>query len=190
MLKYLYFCLLSSALVSLAACSSMSSLASITRPADDQLVAVEDPSSLPEIAPRGANFRTLSTAVSEDDPDYMGALSSNRFDPKSTSNKYGVYGSPYSPKSINNPYAAKGNTGAYGTSGTSPYLVSSDGKFLGNVNSNKYDPNSISNPYGRYGSKFSPDSVNNPYGTYGSKFSDQSPNNPYATSAPSIFSPY
>lgn len=30
---------------------------------------------------------------------------------------------------------------------------------------NKYDPDSTSNPYGRYGSPYSPDSVNNPYGS-------------------------
>ena len=29
----------------------------------------------------------------------------------------------------------------------SPYLVSPDGKFLGNLNSNRYDPDSVSNPY-------------------------------------------
>lgn len=64
----------------------------------------------------------------------------------------------------------------------SPYLVDPQtGKYLGNMNSNQYDPNSISNPYGRYGSQYSPDSVNNPYGTYGSPYSPKSPNNPYAT---------
>ncbi len=69
----------------------------------------------------------------------------------------------------------------------SPYLVSPEGKYLGDLNSNKYDPNSVSNPYGQYGSKYSPDSINNPYGTYGSKYSNQSPNNPYATQAPRIY---
>lgn len=61
------------------------------------------------------------------------------------------------------------------------------GKFLGSLNSNPYDPDSISNPYGKYGSKYSPDSVNNPYGKYGSKFSNQSANNPYATDAPKLY---
>jgi hypothetical protein len=69
----------------------------------------------------------------------------------------------------------------------SPYLVSPDGKYLGNLNKNKYDPNSVSNPYGRYGSKYSADSINNPYGTYGSKYSNKSANNPYATDAPRIY---
>jgi hypothetical protein len=69
----------------------------------------------------------------------------------------------------------------------SPYLVSPDGKYLGNLNNNRYDQDSVSNPYGRYGSKYSADSINNPYGTYGSRYSDKSPNNPYATQAPRIY---
>jgi hypothetical protein len=69
----------------------------------------------------------------------------------------------------------------------SPYLVSPDGTYLGTLSDNKYDPDSVSNPYGRYGSKYSADSINNPYGTYGSKYSDKSSNNPYATSAPNIY---
>lgn len=68
----------------------------------------------------------------------------------------------------------------------SPYLVSEDGKYLGTLNSNRYDPDSVPNPYGRYGSQYSPDSINNPYGRYGSRYSSESPNNPYATSAPRI----
>ena len=60
------------------------------------------------------------------------------------------------------------------------------GKYLGNLSSNQYDPNSTSNPHGNFGSKYSPDSINNPYGKYGSPQSNDSPNNPYATNAPSI----
>ena len=55
-----------------------------------------------------------------------------------------------------------------------PYIVSPNGTFLGNLNSNQYDPNRVSNPYGRYGSPYSPDSINNPYGTYGSPYSPNS----------------
>ena len=67
-----------------------------------------------------------------------------------------------------------------------PKLISGDGKYLGNLSANPYDPNSTSNPYGEYGSEYAPDSINNPYGKYGSPHSNDSPNNPYATSAPSI----
>ena len=69
----------------------------------------------------------------------------------------------------------------------SPYLVSPDGTYLGNLSSNKFDPNSTSNPFGQYGSKFSSKSINNPFGVYGSKFSNRSVNNPYATQAPRIY---
>ena len=60
------------------------------------------------------------------------------------------------------------------------------GKYLGNLSANQYDPNSVSNPYGRYGSEHSTDSINNPYGQYGSRYSNDSPNNPYATNPPAI----
>ena len=62
------------------------------------------------------------------------------------------------------------------------------GRLLGRLSSNPYDPNSVSNPYGTYGSPYSPNSINNPYGTYGSPYSPNSVNNPYATSAPKIYS--
>ena len=66
------------------------------------------------------------------------------------------------------------------------YLVSPDGTYLGELNDNQFDPNSISNPYGKYGSPYSADSVNNPYGKYGSPYSNESFRNPYATKAPLV----
>ncbi|HPP24715.1 MAG TPA: hypothetical protein PK973_08040 [Candidatus Saccharicenans sp.] len=59
-------------------------------------------------------------------------------------------------------------------------------KYLGKYSANKYDPESISNKYGQYGSKYSPQSINNPYSLYGSVYSPISANNPYAsgTSSP------
>jgi hypothetical protein len=38
-----------------------------------------------------------------------------------------------------------------------------NGRYRGNLNNNKFDPNSISNPYGRYGSPYSSESINNPF---------------------------
>ena len=70
----------------------------------------------------------------------------------------------------------------------SPVLIAPDGKYLGNLNDNPYDPNSVANPYGQYGSPYSPDSINNPYGVYGSPYSPQSPNDPYGQ-GPSVISP-
>lgn len=99
---------------------------------------------------------------------------SNPYDPNSLSNPYGAgspykhdgllnsysqYGSPYSNKSWNNEYATN-----------APKLYNADGKYLGRLSANRYDPESTSNPYGKYGSEFSPDSINNPYGE-GSRFS-------------------
>jgi hypothetical protein len=46
-------------------------------------------------------------------------------------------------------------------------LYNPQGQYRGNLSNNPYDPNNISNPYGRYGSPYSPyrqDSPNNPYG--------------------------
>ena len=61
------------------------------------------------------------------------------------------------------------------------------GKYLGTLSANPYDPESVNNPYGRYGSQYSADSINNPYGRYGSRYSNDSPNNPYATNSPGIY---
>ncbi|MFM8982137.1 MAG: hypothetical protein ACKOLA_04380, partial [Spartobacteria bacterium] len=52
------------------------------------------------------------------------------------------------------------------------------------LSANPYDHDSVSNPYGRYGSPYSPTSINNPYSQYGSPYSPISPNNPYATKPP------
>lgn len=68
----------------------------------------------------------------------------------------------------------------------SPQLYSADGKYLGNLSTNKFDSNSVNNPYGRYGNPYSADSINNPYGRYGNPYSNESASNPYATSAPRI----
>lgn len=58
-------------------------------------------------------------------------------------------------------FAQYGNP--YGNDYNSNKVYGADGKYEGNLNDNQFDPNSVSNPYGRYGSQYSPDSVNNPY---------------------------
>ena len=60
-----------------------------------------------------------------------------------------------------------------------PKIYSEDGKYLGDASANQYDKNSVSNPYGKYGSPYEKDSINNPQGRYGSPFSKDSVNNPY-----------
>ena len=62
--------------------------------------------------------------------------------------------------------------------GNAPSLYDSGGNYRGKLSSNKYDPDSVSNPYGRYGSEYSSDSINNPYGA-GNPYRSDSPNNPY-----------
>jgi len=68
-----------------------------------------------------------------------------------------------------------------------PILVDQKtGRYLGNLSTNQHDPDSVSNPHGRYGSQYSEDSINNPHGKYGNSQSNDSPNNPYATNAPIV----
>jgi len=94
--------------------------------------------------------------------DYLGNFTSNRSLPPAP---------PQPPGTFNNPY---------GTSSNSPKLYDDRGQFRGNLNSNRYDPDSVANPYGRFGSPYSPDSIRNPYGA-GSPYRTDSPNNPYGT---------
>ena len=53
-----------------------------------------------------------------------------------------------------------------------PKLYDSQGRYRGKLSSNPFDPDSVSNPFGRYGNPFSPDSINNPFGA-GNPFSPE-----------------
>ena len=76
---------------------------------------------------------------------------------------------------------------AISVSAAPPILIDQKtGQYLGNLSTNQNDPDSVSNPHGRYGSKDSEDSINNPNGKYGNSQSNDSLNNPYATNAPII----
>lgn len=63
-----------------------------------------------------------------------------------------------------------------------PIVVGRDGEYLGVLSANPYEPESIANPYGLYGSQFSPVSVADQYGLYGSPYSNESANNQYLVS--------
>jgi len=63
-----------------------------------------------------------------------------------------------------------------------PIVVGRDGQYLGVLSANPYEPESIANPYGLYGSKYSPVSVADEYGLYGSPYSNESANNQYLVS--------
>jgi len=64
--------------------------------------------------------------------------------------------------------------------GTAPAITHAQ-EYLGELNANRYAPDSTGNPYGQYGSPYSSTSINNPYGQYGSPYSSTSVNNPYAS---------
>jgi len=70
-----------------------------------------------------------------------------------------------------------------------PYIVARDGTYLGNLSANRFDPNSVSNPWGQFGSPYSPTSINNKFSPWGSPYSPVSVNNPFTTSAPVIVVP-
>ena len=59
-------------------------------------------------------------------------------------------------------------------------------EYLGCLNCDKYNPNSIWNEYGLYGNKYNTRSIWNEYGTYGSEYSQLSPWNTYASNPPVI----
>lgn len=120
------------------------------------------------------------TAAGAQAQGYLGNWSANPHAPGSTANPFGA-GSPFAPNGIANRHGPIGNslsdrsvTSPYATN--APRLYDEAGNYRGKLSANKYDPESIANPYGRYGSPYSPDSVNNPFGP-GSRFSPDSPFN-------------
>jgi len=58
--------------------------------------------------------------------------------------------------------------------------------YLGCINCDKYNSNSIWNAYGTYGSKYNSNSIWNAYGTYGSKYNSLSPWNAYSNDSPVV----
>ena len=67
------------------------------------------------------------------------------------------------------------------------FILANDGQFLGKLCLNIYDPESILNNYGIYGSPYSAYSINNRYSMYGSQYSSLSPFNPYTTTPPTCY---
>lgn len=74
------------------------------------------------------------------------------------------YGQTHRGRLSTNSYSLYGMRNAYATN---PPKLYSGGKYLGELSSDPYRLDSVSNPYGRYGSPYSLDSVNNPYSRYG-----------------------
>jgi len=67
------------------------------------------------------------------------------------------------------------------------FIVAGDGTFLGKLNPNEHDNESIFNPSGPYGSTYSPTCIFNPYSPYGGQYSTSSPFNQYADDPPKVF---
>lgn len=71
----------------------------------------------------------------------------------------------YAQESSVEPYVRYGSqTARWNTN--PPKVYSWSGAYLGELSQNRYRPDSISNPYGQYGSRYSPTSINNPYQRY------------------------
>jgi hypothetical protein len=67
------------------------------------------------------------------------------------------------------------------------FIVAGDGTFLGKLNPNVYDNESIFNQYGPYGNRYSQTCIFNPYSPYGGQYSNLSPFNQYANDPPKVF---
>lgn len=67
------------------------------------------------------------------------------------------------------------------------FIEAADEKFLGKLNPNQYDTDSIFNKFGEYGNQFSQSSIFNKFGEYGNQFSELSPYNQFSTTPPRIY---
>ncbi len=114
--------------------------------------------------------------------EYLGDLSENKLNPDSIFNDLGAYGalSPTSPRnsiglygSAVSPYSATNSLAM-----DPPRLYDQEGNYRGKLSTNTLDPDSVSNPLGRYGSSLSPDSLKNPVGA-GNPLDPGSPKNRY-----------
>ena len=63
-------------------------------------------------------------------------------------------------------------------------LRTPSGVFLGNVNRNPFDNDSLSNQYGPFGNRYGPESIFNQYSQYGSPYGSESPYNKFSTTPP------
>ena len=130
---------------------------------------INPPARIAPAAPRSGGHDLGNLTVNPYAPDSLANPygAGSQFKADGLNNPYSEYGSQFSNKSPNNPFATD-----------APKLYDQQGNYRGRLGGNPYGPDSTSNPYGRYGSQFSPDSINNPYGA-GNRFAPDSPKNPY-----------
>lgn len=134
-------------------------------------------------------FLALSLMVSTSvfSQQYLGQLSKNPYNPKpkvnffaqfdeqdESTNFFSQFDEKKRTTTYSNPFTGEEITNTY----SEPTLYDSAGNYRGRLSEDKYSLDSISNPYGRYGSEYSLESINNPYGA-GSEYKLDSPNNPY-----------
>lgn len=67
-------------------------------------------------------------------------------------------------------------------------IFAQDNTFLGLINTNPYDSDSVCNAYGTYGSKYSSSSIWDKYASYGSDYASYSAFNEYTSTPPIIYS--
>lgn len=67
------------------------------------------------------------------------------------------------------------------------FIEAGDGTFLGKINPNKFDSDSIFNQFSLYGNKFSQLSIFNKFSNYGNQFNQLSPYNQFSNNPPKIF---
>ena len=67
------------------------------------------------------------------------------------------------------------------------YIEAGDGNFLGKLNPNRFDEESIFNRFSVYGNQFSPSSIFNKFSTYGNQFNALSPYNQFSTNPPRLY---
>jgi hypothetical protein len=135
---------------------------------------VQDGSKSPYVQ-NSPSANTVQTQPPISQPALPNLGSASRYDPNSLANPYGA-GSPYKPDGLMNPYSQYGSRYS-DKSWNNPYakdapkLYDQNGNYLGRFSINRYDSDSTGNPNGRYGSRYSSESINNPYGVgnpYGS----------------------
>jgi len=74
------------------------------------------------------------------DSDILSRMDNSSHRTLRVTNEFGIYGNPFSNQSATNPYATD-----------APRLYDQQGVNRGRLSTNQYDPDSVSNPYGRYG---------------------------------------
>lgn len=67
------------------------------------------------------------------------------------------------------------------------YIEAADGTFLGKINPNRMDRDSIFNAFGPYGNKFSQSCIFNKFSTYGNQFNALSPFNRFSDTPPKVY---